>query len=794
MKKKLRPFANRLTRRIFWATLLTNGIIFFLVYLVAQSGMSYLTRGHYQEIMDFMGERVESVLSTVEVSAVNNVSEIDDHLSSPEDVFYALEKELNLNKHLVGCAVAFEPDFFPSQGRWFEPYAQFNDSGEIKLSQIGSAEHDYHQSKWYRTCIEKKEPSWSEPYFDEAGANMMLLSYSIPIVDKQGHTAGIYAADVSIEWLTEQVRDIDRREAQSTHVLDSTRREYAPFSFIISRKGEYIVHPDSHRILRKNFLDEMALTEDDADDSVAVSMINGKKGYAKIVLDSIPSFIFYSPLKQTGWSMAIVVPVFTINFVGMIISFFILALLGIGTLAAMIISRSTIRKATKPLTKLADSASEVAHGNFDTSLPRIKHNDEIRLLRDTFEEMQVSLSQYVDELKDTTAQKASMERELKIAHGIQEAMLPKTFPPYPDRHDIDIFGALYPAKAVSGDLYDFYLRDEKLFFCIGDVAGKGIPASLVMAVTRSLFRNISTHATEPNRIVTALNEAVNDNNDSNMFVTMFVGILDLPTGRLRYCNAGHNAPLLMKPDGVEMLPCDSNIPVGVLPDWKYTLQHTILDPGCGIFLYTDGLTEAENIEHNLFGQERLLETATNASRTPKELIGTMTEAAHQFVGEAEQSDDLTMLSIQYTKQLLDIRYKKHVSLSNDVKDIARLATFVDHVCEAMGFDMSTTMQMNLAMEEAVVNVMNYAYPPGIKGNIDIDAEANDLRLKFIISDSGTPFDPTTKEDVDTSLSAEERAIGGLGIHLVRSIMDSINYEYVDGMNVLTLRKNLTKDE
>ena len=232
------------------------------------------------------------------------------------------------------------------------------------------------------------------------------------------------------------------------------------------------------------------------------------------------------------------------------------------------------------------------------------------------------------------------------------SMLPKIFPPYPERSDIDIFGQLTPAKAVGGDLFDFYIHDEKLFFCIGDVSGKGVPASLVMAVTRSLFRNVSAHESEPHLIARALNDSLSEGNEMNMFVTLFVGVLDLATGHLDYCNAGHDSPLLIG-QGVAPLPCDPNLPVGVMPDWQFTLQQVTLAPQTTIFLYTDGLNEAENILHAQFGDDRIIslaETLLNRGQNkPSTIIQLMTDAVHDFVGQAEQSDDLTMLAIQYKR-------------------------------------------------------------------------------------------------------------------------------------------------
>ena len=389
--------------------------------------------------------------------------------------------------------------------------------------------------------------------------------------------------------------------------------------------------------------------------------------------------------------------------------------------------------------------------------------------------------------------KAAIESELHIASAIQKGMLPKNFPTSSNRDDVLLHATLMPAKDVGGDLFDFYIRDEKLFFCIGDVSGKGVPASLVMAVTRAIFRTVSARESMPDRIMTTMNKTMADMNESNMFVTLFVGVLDLPTGRMRYCNAGHDAPLLVGV-GVGRLPCDSNIPVGIMSSWKYTLQEKQVFPGTTIFLFTDGLTEAENASHEQFMMQRVNDVATQAlseqKQDPKQLINLLTNAVHQFVGDAEQSDDLTMMAIQYTKQQRDVRMCKSITLPNDTQEVPRLAAFVDEVCEAIGFSPAVTMQMNLALEEAVVNVMKYAYPIGTHGNVTIEAQANDVRLKFTIIDSGKPFDPTVKADVDLSLPVQERPIGGLGIHIIRQIMDSINYERLDGHNVLTLRKRL----
>ena len=299
----------------------------------------------------------------------------------------------------------------------------------------------------------------------------------------------------------------------------------------------------------------------------------------------------------------------------------------------------------------------------------------------------------------------------------------------------------------------------------------------------------------PESIVSQLSNTIAEDNETNMFVTLFVGMLDLDTGHMCYCNAGHDAPLLISKDGhrVGLLPVESNLPAGVMSGWTFSQQDTDIDTGTTIFLYTDGLTEAENVEHGQFGEQRITDTAQAdaAERSPHALIDQMMSAVHAFVGDAEQSDDLTMMAIQYNPKKSDNGQRRHsITLPNDIMTVPQLQSFVDEASEDAGLDMSLTTSLNLAIEEAIVNVMLYAYPQDIKGTVNIVATVEDGNLSFVISDSGQPFDPTAKTDVNTTLSAEERPIGGLGIHLVRQIMDEVTYERKDNKNILTLKKKI----
>ncbi len=381
-------------------------------------------------------------------------------------------------------------------------------------------------------------------------------------------------------------------------------------------------------------------------------------------------------------------------------------------------------------------------------------------------------------------QKERMEGELEIARTIQSAMLPKVFPPFADRPDLNIYGIVHPAKEVGGDLYDFYVRNDKLFFCVGDVSGKGVPASLVMAMIRSLFRSVTAHEERADQIMQQMNDPLTEQNEQDMFATLFIGVLDMETGVLNYCNGGHNAPVLVHKKDTRQLEVLPNLPIGIMGGFEYADQTIQIQRGDTLFLYTDGLTEAENKVHAQYGEERMLKLLTTTDgMPPRNIVETFQKDVNSFVNGAPQSDDLTMLAIRYQISAIVMR--------NDIQQIPTLSEWVDglHVPDELN------MPINLALEEVVSNVMLYAYPGRKDGKVFVEyteiENEQGKQLIFTVSDSGIPFDPTKQKEVDTSLAAEDREIGGLGIHLVRQLMDEIRYERVDNKNILTLVKKVS---
>ena len=387
-------------------------------------------------------------------------------------------------------------------------------------------------------------------------------------------------------------------------------------------------------------------------------------------------------------------------------------------------------------------------------------------------------------LNEIQIKEQHIEDELAIASTIQQALLPSG-KLNPSIHSIDINGLQIPAKFVGGDLYDYYVRDNKLLFCVGDVSGKGVPAALLMTISHSMFRTVSAREDHPEQIMETLNSSISDNNPDIMFITMFLGVMDLSTGTIRYCNAGHNPPIVIRNGQAELLSTEPSLLLGVEMNARYTANELTLSPGDTLFLYTDGLTEAENIRKELFGERRALETAaTSGALTASEQMERMHQAVHTFVDGAEQSDDLTMLVIRFMGS------DNTLCMSNDIEELNKLEPFLNGIFERENLDMSMLPQIDLALEEAVTNIIMYAYPEGEKGTAELTVEVADGQISATLIDSGTPFNPLQQQEANLDVSLEERKIGGLGIHLIKEIMDEVDYAYEEGRNLLRMKKRL----
>ena len=615
-----RSFARKLTRRVILVLIIMMTALGFVMYQLTKSVVVEFSAKIFHSNMQASAQFFSNALSDVGDAVTNYVYDVEQNLDNPRGLQEIIDRMVELNPRVRGCEVLYV--------------------------------EDHKDEEWCREAIASDSAYWTEPFFDGTDGKTPLVAHHHPLHNRHGEVVAFLRTFLSLEFMTRQLERQDSIFLKDLWMVPVTRDGKVFQSYVFTRDGTYVTHPNRRRILKGRFFPHIK----DADAGGMASMVvdemqQGRKSHSEtdrvLKINRKMTYLFYVPLEQTDWMLAVTVHTISLDIFGVVVGAFMLVVIGFMMVVMFIVCRFTIKRAVHPLIQLAGAADEVASGQFDAELPAIRSRDEIQLLRDSFENMQHSLTDYVEELKNATASKASLESELRIAHDIQMSMLPKTYPAFPGRHDIDIYGFMMPAKAVGGDLYDFFIRDEKLFFCIGDVSGKGVPASLLMAVTRFLFRNIAAYTQETNHIADALNHALSSTNETGMFVTFFLGVLDLQTGVLNFSNAGHNPPYVLSKGQVTELKCDSNIPVGVVPDWQFTAQQFQMTAGDCVFLYTDGLSEAEDYQHQQFGIDRLIQVATNASCQPQRLIEAMSTAVKFFIGDAEQSDDLTMLAVEY---------------------------------------------------------------------------------------------------------------------------------------------------
>ena len=544
-----------------------------IIFIAALSFLFYQSReavrqeaiNQATQILDKTSLRVEGILNRVEVASNMTGWLVQRHPDRADSMFVYSRSLLQNNPDFYNCSIAFEPYYFQNYGRYFSAYSK-HVGDTIRTTQGGSDHYQYFFMDWYLMPTLLDHPCWTEPYVDldvATNTSEMVTSYCRAIKDKNGKLIGVINTSLSLNWLSQTI---------------SAVKPYPnSYSIMIGRGGTFFVHPDSTKITRQTIFTQTMETPDTAMVALGHAMQRGEEGMKQMELGGEKCYVFYEPLGQTGCSMAIVCPESDIFGGFDRLRRTVMTIVLVGLLLMLYFFIRIITRELSPLRRLAVEAETIASGQFDTQLPDFQRTDEIGQLSHSFAGMQQSLVKYIDELKNTTAQKASIESELQVASGIQMGMLPKKFPTYPERDDVQLYASLTPAKEVGGDLFDFYFRDEKLFFCIGDVSGKGVPASLFMAVTRAVFRTVSARESMPDHIMAALNQTMVDMNETNMFVTLFIGVLDLPTGRMHYCNAGHDAPLLVGA-GVGLLSCDANIPVGVVPSWKYTLHEARSSP------------------------------------------------------------------------------------------------------------------------------------------------------------------------------------------------------------------------
>ena len=588
------------------------------------------------QVLDNAVLRLDDILDDVERTASVLYRFVIRDLDKPDMMVSHSNNTIRYNSALSGCSISFEPGYYPSKGEYYSIYSWPGENDKIEWEQEGADDYRYYEKEWYLYSKQLGYDCWTEPYLDTTGIAgkgvEMLISYCTPVFDSTSVFVGAITLDLSLKQLSEALYNV---------------RPYPnAYCILIGEGGKYLVHPDSDKLMTHSIYsdaEELAVPELV---KLGESMEKQERGEQELFLNGQHYYVFYRPVPTTGWNIAIFCPESDIYGGYDRLQRKILWSLLAGLALVFLLSVLLIRHQLAPLAKLAEEADFIASGNFDRPMPVRKRNDEIGVLSQSFVHMQSSLVRHIQELTESTASRERMERELQIARNIQMGMVPHDFDL---GKKVDLYASMVPAREVGGDLYDCFVQDDKLYLCIGDVSGKGVPASLFMSVARAMFRVVARQGLAPAEIARRINDTVSEKNDQMIFVTMFLAAVDLKTGVMEYCNCGHNAPVLFPgPDKAPaFLDCLSNTALGIASGFDYEGQRVDDMRGKILFLYTDGLNEAENADHEQFGNDRMLACLGDGPfLDARSLIDRLSEAVASHVAGAEASDDLTMLCLR----------------------------------------------------------------------------------------------------------------------------------------------------
>ncbi len=634
---KNRGLALKLILLILTSITIIFGLVFSYNYLFSRKIIITNVKQNAQNLTLATVNRINTVLSSVEKIPESLAYFLESFSLEGGNIIDLIHSVVENNPEIYGATIAFEPHAYSKKTLAFAPYV-YRNKGKLKFTHIP---YDYFYWDWYQIPKELGRPAWTEPYYDEGAGGIIMATYSVPFyktVSGEKRLMGVVTADISLSRLKK--------------IVSSIKIEQTGYGFLLSKNGTFVTHPRAGLVMNETIFSVAEARKDSRMREIGREMLGGKSGFVSFrsILTEKMCWMVYAPLPSSDWSLAVLFPQDELmaDISRLNRTVFFLSLGGFIFILVIIIWIS--ESITRPLRALSSATEGIATGNLDIELPPIKSRDEVGQLANSFNHMKTSLKQYIQELTETTAAKERIESELKIAHDIQMGMLPKIFPAFPKRKEFDIYATIEPAKDVGGDLYDFFFLDEDhLCFTVGDVSGKGVPASLFMAITQTLIKTKATKGLTSATVLSRVNEDLSLDNPSLMIVTLFLGILNIRTGELEYCNGGHNPPYIIRASGeLEPVETTDGMALGVMEDFHYKSKKVVLRKGDTLFLYSDGVTEAMSEKDELFTEERLEKELKLLRDKPiQELINGIMDKLRAFSKGAPQSDDITMMRLKF---------------------------------------------------------------------------------------------------------------------------------------------------
>jgi sigma-B regulation protein RsbU (phosphoserine phosphatase) len=682
---------------------------------------------------------------------------------------------------IFGATIALNPEITGS-ARGFAPYYHRRD-GALTRADLTSTANNYPDRAWFSDAVDAGQALWVEPYYDEGGGEVLMTTFSVPVyhTDRQGGRSlyAVVTADVAL--------------AELHGYLQRLRLGRTGSSILLSRSGVVLSDGDDANIMRHySALTGRAIASPSGHDLFQAALA-GRGGSHRFRCQDTDGEceLRLGTLSSTGWPVGvayaeqeILEPLRRFQFKTAALGFVILSLMAA---AVYFITR----RLTRPLGDLARASAAIARGELDAPLPPARGRDEVAGLVNAFEAMKSDLQRHIRELETATASRSRLEGELAAAHKIQMSLLPQGGEASQTHAGCELWARVRPARSVGGDLFTWFRSGNRLLLAVGDVSDKGVPAALFMARVISLIPQIAEPGVAPGKVMALLNSALERGNDNCMFVTLFLGVLDLHSRELRFASAGHSPPLLLRGGLATELSQQTGPALGLADACDYPENTLELRPGDRLAIYTDGIDEAFNERSQMFGQERCRRQLERSLSKPVADAGSsMFETLDHFAGKAAQSDDITLLLLEVaddsTAAPTPLAHAQRFAAGAGLT--GRALAWLQPLLEHTGLPRDTCGEMTLVAEEIVSNIEKYA-ELGESATVKLEVEVNGSQLTLQVIDSGKPFNPLEHAPrAELGAGIDHAEIGGLGVHLITRFTDEQSYRRSDSSNVLRVSK------
>jgi len=774
-------------RMLFWVLAVTIPIYAAALYMSYQATAQRLEANAARdadELASHLATNLDTVVRPIEGGIRTVARQLEEVNPPPEQYVARIHGILAAWPEVYGSTIAVEVAEGDPRSRPFAPY-YFRQGTSIGYSDLALAEYGYSKLQWYRDAADLLQPVWSAPYFDRGGGDAWMVTYSVPFFHKASEgrraLAGVVTADLALKWVEGAARNLTLGAFDVGWLASPPSEE--PFIAPIGTTETRLAN--KHAPIPVNVIR-----------GEAEKMLASGRNFGLLPRRTTPENIYLAvrPLQTLGWRVILLMPRETLLAEARSLLARQLWLGAIGLVLLVTAISFIAAGISRPIHALAESVRSAEEGNLDFQLPEVRTRDETGVLTDALRRLRDSLTTHVRLHAESLAAQSRLEHELQIAANIQQSMLPKGDAAGLPR-SVRVAAVLIPAKQVGGDFYDYFaLRDGSLLFAIGDVSDKGIPAALFMARVTGLLRVLGNTGASPERLLSEINARLADGNDACMFVTVGCGVLDTGNGMVKYVSAGHEPPLVRRVDGsVAPLQAESGAAIGIDDPVEYRLAQGFIAPGDTLLLYTDGVTEAETGDHTQFGADRLIKLlAEGDAHDPSALVQRIVDSVGARSADFHASDDVTVLAVCFSPptvlaQRTDAGERWTLTAASSPGGISQAQAWLHHILAAREIAPERIGEVELIAEELLTNIVRENTAKGGQVAITVECALTRENISLTFRDDGKPFDPLARPAPDLSENAADRAVGGLGIHIVRELADAANYSHVDGWNVLEIQ-------